>query len=69
MAAKFTMGRKTAYDYYLKACAVCKCSLAVKVWTPIEAISAGTPDSQLKEFASFCWIPKEVAEYRKKEMK
>jgi hypothetical protein len=64
LAAAFTQGRVTAADHYLKACAVCKCSLRVKVWTPIDAISDGTPDSQLPDYPEWCWIPNELVEYK-----
>lgn len=63
MAATFTKGRTTAADYFLKACAVCKCSLQVKVWTPIEAIDAGTRD--LTPYPDFCWIRRELEALRK----
>jgi hypothetical protein len=62
LAAKFTGGRKTTSDPFLKACAVCKCSLQVKVWTPIESIDKGTPD--LTRYPDFCWIKKELTQYR-----
>jgi hypothetical protein len=61
--AKFTNGRRTSSEPFLKACAVCKCSLAVKVWVPIESIEAANPN--LGEFPDFCWIKKEVTEFRK----
>jgi hypothetical protein len=65
LAAKFTGGQRTASDFYLKACAVCKCSLQVKVWTPIEAIDKGTPEDMLVKFPQFCWIPSELSQHRK----
>lgn len=67
LAAKFTGGRRTASEPFLKACAVCKCSLSVKVWVPIEDISAGTTDAQLSQFPDFCWIPRELTAFRKEE--
>jgi hypothetical protein len=66
LAAAFTQGRVTAADHYLKACAVCRCSLRVKVWATIEAISAGTPDTDLPKYPDFCWIKNELKEYRSK---
>jgi hypothetical protein len=63
LAARFTQGRRTSSDYFLKACAVCKCSLQVKVWTPIESVAAGTHD--LTPYPDFCWIKRELEEYRK----
>lgn len=68
LAAKFTFGRRTSSEPFLKACAVCKCSLAVKVWVPVQSISAGTPDYQLQQFPSFCWIPKELSIFRRQEV-
>lgn len=62
LAAKFTQGRKTSSDYFLKACAVCHCSLQVKCWTPVDSIAAGTRD--LTPYPDFCWVKKEVSEYR-----
>jgi hypothetical protein len=62
LAARFTGGRKTTSDSFLKACAVCKCSLQVKVWTPIESIDKGTPD--LSPYPDFCWIKKELTALR-----
>jgi hypothetical protein len=60
LAAKFTGGRRTSSEPFLKACAVCKCSLSVKVWLPIEDIRAGTPASQVGQFPDFCWIKREL---------
>lgn len=65
LAGAFTRGRVTANDHWLKACAVCACSLRVKVWAPIESIAAGTPNTDLPRYPDFCWIRKEVQEYRK----
>jgi hypothetical protein len=65
LASSFTRGRVTANDSFLKACAVCQCSLRVKVWTPIESIAAGTPNTDLPRYPDFCWIRKEVEQYRK----
>jgi hypothetical protein len=67
LASAFTKGRVTSADSYLKACAVCQCSLRVKVWTPIESIAAGTPETSLPRYPDFCWIRKEMAEYRKQK--
>jgi hypothetical protein len=63
LTAKFVGGKKTSSEPFLKACAICKCSLSVKVWVPAESISAGNP--KLSDFPDFCWIPKEVTNYRK----
>jgi hypothetical protein len=65
LTAQFTKGRKTAHDAFLKACAVCRCALQVKCWTPIEAIKAGTSSEQLNKFPQWCWIPKEIATMNK----
>lgn len=65
LAAAFTRGRVSSADPFLKACAVCKCSLRVKVWSPVEAISAGTPNTAL--YPDWCWIPKELEVFRAKK--
>jgi hypothetical protein len=65
LAAKFTGGRRTTAEPFLKACAVCHCSLAVKVWVPIEAIRKGTSADRLSKFPEWCWIPKEIATLNK----
>jgi hypothetical protein len=64
LAATFTQGRVTAADPFLKACAVCHCSLRVKVWTTIEAIDKGTGDKLLSAYPDWCWIPNELSAYR-----
>jgi hypothetical protein len=63
LAAKLVGNRKTSSDAFLKACAVCKCSLHAKVWVPIESIH--TPQSQYDKLPEFCWIKKELDIYRK----
>lgn len=63
LAATFTQGKTTPSDYFLKACSVCKCSLRVKIWVPIESVAAGTHD--LTPYPSHCWIPKEIEEFNK----
>jgi hypothetical protein len=65
LAARFTGGRKTTSDSFLRACAVCKCSLQVKVWTPIESIDKGTPDTG--PYPQFCWVRNELDEFRKQK--
>lgn len=65
LATSFVGSRRTKSDPFLRVCAVCQCSLQVKVWTPIEAIDQGTNDELLKKFPNFCWIPKELAIFRK----
>ena len=57
--------RRTSSDPFLKACAVCKCSLQVKVWTPIDAIAKGTRQDQYDRFPNFCWVRRELDQYRK----
>lgn len=66
LTATFTRGRQTAFDAFLRACAVCKCGLQVKVWTPIEAIDQGTKDTS--PYPSFCWLRNELEEFRKKKV-
>lgn len=65
LSAKLVAGKTTTSDHFLKACAVCRCSLQVKVWTPIEAIDKGTPPEQLNQLPGFCWIGHELTEFRK----
>lgn len=65
LATTFVGARRTKADPFLKACAVCRCSLQVKVWTPIEAIDKGTTEELLSKFPSFCWIPRELDQLRK----
>lgn len=67
LATTFVGARRTKADPFLKACAVCKCSLQVKVWTPIEAIDKGTNQELYNKFPSFCWILKELDAFRAKE--
>ena len=62
LASKFTGGRKTTSDPFLRACSVCKCSLQVKVWTPIESINRGTKTTS--PYPEFCWIRRELATLR-----
>src|SRR5258705_10206854 len=49
LAAKVTLGRRTCSEPLLKPCRVCKCSLAVKVWVPLQTVRAHTPEYQLQE--------------------
>jgi hypothetical protein len=65
LAMKFTGAKKTTSDPFLKACAVCKCSLQAKVWVPIDAIDQGTNEELYNKFPNFCWIPKELDAFRK----
>lgn len=62
LANRFVGAKRTGADPFLKVCAVCHCSLQVKVWTPIESIAKGTKDTS--RYPSFCWIPKELEAYK-----
>ena len=36
-------------------CAVCKCHLRTKIWTPMEHIRKHTTDDELKQLPALCW--------------
>ena len=65
LAASFVGGHRTTGDPFLKVCAVCKCSLQAKVWAPIDVIDKGTSQEQYERYPDFCWIPKELDQFRK----
>lgn len=46
----------TSFDSHLKACRVCKCSLRVKVWFPMEILLPHMPDDQKAALPDFCWL-------------
>jgi len=64
LAAQFTHGRRTPSDPFLRACAVCHCSLQVKIWVPVESIDKGTPEESLNKYPEFCWQKQELLAYR-----
>lgn len=41
-------------------CAVCKCHLRTKIWTPMEHIRKHTTDDELRELPPICWQRVEV---------
>lgn len=59
LADKIVGGKSTRYDSYLKACAICGCSVRAKLWLPIELIRKHTLDEQRDRFPEHCWVKKE----------
>lgn len=51
----------TPSDDKLKSCAVCKCLMRLKVWTPLEFIVNHTKTEVLGEFPANCWIARRDA--------
>ena len=48
------------FDASLKACAVCHCNLSLKVRTNLDAILKYSPEAQLKQLPTHCWVKQEV---------
>jgi hypothetical protein len=51
----------TPFDDKLKSCNVCRCLMALKIWTPLEFILGKTKPEIMAEFPSNCWIAKRDA--------
>jgi hypothetical protein len=54
--------KKTKVDHLLKACGICHCHNAAKVWLPIEIISKSTDDEMLEKYKRVeeCWQKNEL---------
>lgn len=53
--AKNNIALRVVGEEHLKTCAVCLCSLPLKVWLPIERIRLGILPSDV--YPSHCWVP------------
>ena len=48
--------KHSAYDDYLRACAICHCALKAMVWFPIDTLQSNeTPERQTLR-PDFCWV-------------
>ena len=56
-------GKSTKQDHLLKACGICRCHNAAKVWLPIEQIAKSTTPEMLEQYKRVdeCWIKNEIA--------
>lgn len=55
--------RKTRFDYALKGCAVCKCTLRAKVWFEQSTLDKSNEKVQ-SMFPSHCWCLKDGENYK-----
>lgn len=65
LATTLIGSRTTSAGPFLKVCAVCKCSLQVKVWVGIDVVEKGMTKELYDKYPDFCWQKKEVDQYRK----
>ena len=61
LSARSDLKLETPHDTALKSCDVCRCLMALKVWTPLEFILARTAPNIMAEFPSACWIARKDA--------
>lgn len=59
---KNTMGLRVQGEKSLHQCGVCLCATRLKIWCPIELISARTDQDELAKFPEMCWIRKEISQ-------
>jgi hypothetical protein len=54
--------KSTKQDHLLRACGICKCANAAKVWLPIEIIAKSTTPEMLEQYkrVSECWQKSEL---------
>jgi hypothetical protein len=48
--------RTTPHSSQLKACRVCSCQLAAKVWLPLRTLLDHMPDEQVARLPAHCWL-------------
>lgn len=53
----------TPFDDKMKICAICRCCMALKIWTPIEHVRKHTSKDTESKLPPHCWIRKELAEH------
>ena len=58
LEARKDLKLETPSDSQLKSCAVCKCLMRLKVWVPLQYITANTKPEIMAEFPQWCWIYK-----------
>lgn len=56
VVTKLVGSRRSAHHDRLKACKVCHCQLAVKVWMPLPVLLQHMPEEQQEQLPGHCWL-------------
>jgi len=56
LGVKHDLALSTAVDDRLTVCSACDCTLALKIWAPLDIIVAHTSENVWNKFDSRCWL-------------
>lgn len=60
LSVKNRMNLNIPHEKELGVCAVCKCTLPLKIWAPIGVVASHLKEKDKKKFPAICWIKNEM---------